>query len=92
MLSGLFTSSVVSQVYKVGRKSSSRKEDMGLHSLMKVLVLAVVFPVQVNLFDLSDYWDAWERLYQVVWVVVGQAGQEDDQYSGDWVNIEGQEE
>jgi hypothetical protein len=62
-----------------------------LSSVIKVLVLAIVFPVQVNMFDLEDYWDALDKLDQVVWVVVGEVGQE-EQYSGDWVEMEGQED
>jgi hypothetical protein len=33
-----------------------------------------LLPVQVNLFELGDYIDAWEMLDQVVLVVAGEDG------------------
>jgi hypothetical protein len=47
-----------------------------LSSVVKVVIICVVFPVQVNMFELGDYCDAWDRLDQVVGVVVRQVGEE----------------
>ncbi|MDO8260084.1 MAG: hypothetical protein Q7T50_01135, partial [Candidatus Magasanikbacteria bacterium] len=73
------------------KKNCSKKEDMLLQSVIKLVIITVIFPVQVNLIELGDYLDAWEKLDEVVNVIVEQAG-EDEQYVGDYVDIERQEE
>lgn len=39
---------------------------MGLNLLLKVLIISIIFPAQANLIEPQDYWDAWERLDEVV--------------------------
>ena len=46
-----------------------------LSSVIKVLVLAVVFPVQVHFIQPEDYLDAWWMLDEVVNSIVEQVEQ-----------------
>jgi len=51
--------------------------------VIKVQVGSVMLPSQVNLFELSDYVDS---------SIVEEVGQPEEHYSGDWGDIEKQED
>lgn len=62
-----------------------------LNSVIKLVILTVVFPLQANFIQPQEYLDAWEVLDEVVSSIVEQVGEE-EQYVGDYVDIEKQKD
>ena len=58
-----------------------------LSSVIKLVIITVVFPIQATFIEPQDYVDAWEMLDEVVNSIVEQVGEE-DQYVGDWVDMD----
>lgn len=50
-----------------------------LHSVIKLVILTVVFPIQANLIEPEDYFDAWWMLDEVVNVIVEEVEQPRDE-------------
>lgn len=65
---------------------------MSLNSFLKLVIISVIFPAQVNLYEFRDYFDAWERLDELVNVVVEQVEEPSNEETEEMVPIEQSQE